>query len=52
MDDLPGRITDLTRTYLRDMTELPTLSVKHFNSQLERIGKPTSRRTRAARVKS
>ena len=34
------------------MTELPTVAVKHFNSQLEKIGKPASRRTRAARVKS
>jgi hypothetical protein len=51
-DDLVARISDLTREYLRNMTELPTMSVKHFNSQLEKIGKPTSRRTRAARVKS
>ncbi len=50
--DLLGRITDLTREYLRNLTELPTTSVQHFNSQLERIGKPTSGRTRAARVKS
>lgn len=50
--DLLGRVSDLTREYLRDMTELPTMAVKHFNSQLEKIGKPTSRRTRAARVKS
>lgn len=50
--ELLGRITDLTRQYLRDLTELPTLSVQHFNSQLETIGKRTPRRTRAARVKS
>ena len=50
--ELVGRISDLTRQYLRDLTELPTLSVQHFNSQLETIGKRTARRTRAARVKS
>lgn len=50
--ELVGRITDLTRQYVRDLTELPTLSVQHFNSQLETIGKRTARRTRAARVKS
>ena len=50
--ELVGRISDLTRQYLRDLTELPTLSVQHFNSQLETIGKRTPRRTRAARVKS
>jgi hypothetical protein len=49
--DLLGRITDLTREYLRNLTELPTTSVQHFNTQLETIGKRTARRTRAARVK-
>jgi hypothetical protein len=49
---LVGRITDLTRQYLRELTELPTTSVQHFNRQLETIGKRTPRRTRAARVKS
>jgi hypothetical protein len=46
------RISDLTREYLRDLTELPRASVQHFNSQLETIGKRTPRRARAARVKS
>lgn len=49
--DMVGRVSDLTRQYLRDMTELPTTAVNHFNGQLEKIGKPTSGRTRAARVK-
>lgn len=49
--DLLGRISDLTREYLRNLTELPTTSVQHFNAQLETIGKRTARRTRAARVK-
>jgi hypothetical protein len=50
--DLVGRLADLTRQYLREMTELPSESVKQFNSQLETIGKPKAKRTRAARAKS
>ena len=50
--DLLGRITDLTREYVRNLTELPTTSVQHFNTQLETIGKRTGRRARAARVKA
>jgi hypothetical protein len=50
--DLLGRITDLTREYVRNLTELPTTSVQHFNTQLETIGKRTAKRTRAARVKT
>ena len=50
--DLLGRITDLTREYVRNLTELPTMSVQHFNTQLETIGKRTGPRTRAARVKT
>lgn len=50
--DLLGRITDLTREYVRNLTDLPTASVQHFNAQLETIGKRTGRRARAARVKT
>jgi hypothetical protein len=49
--DLVGRLSDLTREYLRNMTQLPSVAVKEFNSQLETIGKPKAKRTRAARVK-
>jgi hypothetical protein len=49
--DLVGRLTDLSRQYLRDLTELPTASVNHFNRELEKIGRPRTRRTRAAKVK-
>jgi len=47
-----GRISDLTRQYIRDLTQLPTASVEHFNGQLVKIGKRTPRPARAARVKS
>ena len=49
--DVVGRLSDLTREYLRNMTQLPSAAVKEFNSQLETIGKPKPKRTRAAKVK-
>jgi hypothetical protein len=49
--DVVGRLTDLTREYLRSMTQLPSAAVKEFNSQLETIGKPKAKRARAARAK-
>jgi hypothetical protein len=49
--DLVGRLSDLTREYLRNMTQLPSAAVKEFNTQLETIGKPKAKRTRAAKVK-
>lgn len=50
-DELLGRISDLTREYLRDIADLPTASVQHFNSRLEQIGRASKRPARAARVK-
>lgn len=49
--DLTARLADHTRTYLREMTALPTVAVQHFNGELEKIGRPKPRRTRSARVK-
>lgn len=50
--DLVGRLSDLTREYLRDLSELPSVSVERFNSELEKIGAPKpGKRTRAARAK-
>jgi len=49
--DLGGRLSDLTREYLRNVIELPALAVDQFNSELERAGPPKRKRTRAARVK-
>ena len=49
--DVVGRLSDLTREYLRNMTQLPSAAVQEFNSQLETIGKPKPKRTRAAKVK-
>jgi hypothetical protein len=49
--DVVGRVSDLTREYLRNLTQLPSGAFKEFNAQLETIGKPKPKRTRAARVK-
>jgi len=49
--DVVGRLSDLTREYLLNMTQLPSAAVQEFNSQLETIGKPKPKRTRAAKVK-
>lgn len=49
--DTVGRLSDLTREYLRSLTQLPSTAVKEFNTQLETIGKPKAKRARAARVK-
>jgi hypothetical protein len=50
-NELVGRISDLTREYLRNLTQLPSAAVKEFNSRLDSIGKPKPKRTRAARAK-
>jgi len=59
--DLTGRLADLSRTYLRELTELPSATVKRFNTELEKVGttkakpqtpaKPAPRK-RAARAKA
>jgi len=58
--DLTGRLTDLTRAYLRELTDLPAAAVKRFNTEMERIDtsplKPEARakpapRKRAVRAK-
>lgn len=51
--EMVGRISELTREYLRSMTQLPSAAVKEFNSRLETIGqaRPKPKRARAARVK-
>jgi hypothetical protein len=53
--DMAGRLSDLTREYLRNMTQLPSTAVKEFNSQLETIGKAKAKakpkRTRVAKAK-
>lgn len=58
-DQVLARMTDLGRGYLRELTELPTTAVAHFNQEIEKIekhrtsasGKPAKPRRRAARAK-
>ncbi len=49
--DLVGRLSDLTREYVRNVAQLPSAAVKEFNSQLETIGVPKAKRTRTVRAK-
>ncbi len=48
-----ARLADLTREYLRRVTEIPAVAYQHFSAELEKVAgrKPTGRRTRAARAK-
>jgi len=50
-NEIIGRVTDLTREYLRNLTELPTVAVRHFSSEIEKLAKPQGKRTRSARAK-
>lgn len=50
--DIGSRLSDLTREYLRNVIELPTLAVDQFNSELEKVAPPKRKRARAARVKN
>jgi hypothetical protein len=50
-DEVVGRLTDLSRQYLRELSELPRSSVKQFTSELKKISRPATKRTRAARAK-
>jgi hypothetical protein len=55
--DLTGRLSDLMRTYLRELTGLPAATVDTFNTELEKVGRskaapaPAPPRKRAARAK-
>jgi hypothetical protein len=49
--DTVGRLTDVTREYLRDLTARPETAVKHFNGELQKIGAPKRRRSRTVRAK-
>jgi hypothetical protein len=46
-----GRLTDITREYLRKLTELPTAAVQEFRDEVDAIVAKKPRRTRSARAK-
>jgi hypothetical protein len=52
--DAVARLADVTREYLRRMTEIPGVALQDFGAELEKVagGKPTAKRTRSARAKN
>jgi hypothetical protein len=50
-DELVARMTDLSREYLRRLTELPEDAARQFKKELEGISAQPSRPKRAARAK-
>ena len=50
-DKILGKITDLSRDYLRTTTELPNAAVARFNADLKSSKSSGSSRKRSARVK-
>jgi hypothetical protein len=49
--EIVGRFADLTREYLRNLTELPTAAVRQFSGEIEKLSKPQGKRTRSAKAK-
>src|SRR5437660_1675393 len=45
------RTADLTREYVRNLIELPSVAVHRFNSEIEKMGPSNGPRKRAARAK-
>jgi hypothetical protein len=46
-----GKMTDLSREYLRTLTELPNQAIKRFNADVAKVSKGTPRK-RAGRAKA
>jgi len=46
-----ARVADLSRAYLRDLTDLPRASLNHLTEQLDKVGRPRPRRARVVRAK-
>jgi hypothetical protein len=49
--EIISRTADLTREYVRNLIELPSVAVHRFNSEIERMGASKGPRKRAARAK-
>lgn len=49
--EVVGRLTDLTREYLRNLSELPNLTARQFSGEIEKLGKPAAKRARSAKAK-
>jgi hypothetical protein len=46
-----GQLTDFSREYLREITTLPNLALENLTSEVDKISKPATKRTRKARAK-
>jgi hypothetical protein len=46
-----ARLSDLTREYLRELTELPNAAVRQFSDDMEKLARPRAKRARNARAK-
>jgi hypothetical protein len=49
--EIISRTADLTREYVRNLIELPSVAVHRFNSEIEKMGPSKGPRKRAARAK-
>lgn len=49
--EIIARTADLTREYVRNLTELPNAALHRFSSEIEKMGSPKGSRQRAARAK-
>jgi hypothetical protein len=49
--EIIARTADLTREYVRNLTDLPSVALRRFSSEIEKVGSPKGSRKRAARAK-
>jgi hypothetical protein len=49
--EVVGRLTDLTREYLRNLSELPNMTARQFSGEIEKLAKPAVKRARSAKAK-
>ncbi len=50
-NDIVGRLSDLSREYLRDISKLPSLAFEQFNGEINKLAKSKGTRNRIVRVK-
>jgi hypothetical protein len=50
--EIVTRTADLTREYVRNLLELPTVAMARFSSEIEKMGSSKGPRKRAARAKA
>ncbi len=50
--ELVGRLAEVSRLHLREVTELPTVAVRHFNNELTKPAKSRKRKRQGARSRA